>query len=221
ALPGGGTQAEKILLGKRLFNTGTARWSLKGQGWGACQSCHVDGLTDNVSWYFPRGPRQSTSLDGSFASKDPTDQRVFNWTAIFDEIADFELNTRGVSGGVGAIVSKVSTPPANADRIDIAKLGHASLGGSALAASSGSDVPDNFAGFAGARDDWAAITEYVRHIRSPRRPTSLDAAKVASGKQLFSAGNCQGCHGGDKWTISRLFYTPDKNVTNLATNVNQ
>jgi hypothetical protein len=221
ALPGGGTLAEKILLGKRFFVTGTARWSLAGQAWGACQSCHGDGLTDNVTWYFPRGPRQSTSLDGSFSSKDPTDQRIFNWTAIFDEVADFEINTRTVSGGVGAIVSKVSSPPANGDRIDIAGLGHAGLAGSALAAATKDDAPDNFSGFTGVRDDWANITEYIRQLRSPRRPTTLDPAQVAVGRELFAAGNCQGCHGGDKWTISRLFYTPDKQVTDKAANVNQ
>src|SRR5439155_26669543 len=93
ALPAAGSEGDKILKGKRFFNTGLARWSLKAQGWGACQSCHSDGLTDNVTWYFARGPRQSISLDGSFSSKDPHDQRIFNWTAIFDEISDFELNT--------------------------------------------------------------------------------------------------------------------------------
>ena len=57
---------------------------------------------------------------GLFASKDGTDQRILNWTAIFDEIADFEGNTRGISGGVGALVSKVSTPIAVTDRINTA-----------------------------------------------------------------------------------------------------
>ena len=111
ALPAAKSAEERILKGKRLFGTGTGRWSLGGQGWGACQSCHSDGLSDNVTWYFGRGPRQATSLEGSFASNDPTDQRLFNWTAIFDEVDDFESNTRDVSGGVGATVSALSTPP--------------------------------------------------------------------------------------------------------------
>src|SRR5678816_811354 len=103
-------------------STGTGRWSLKGQAWGACQTCHSDGLTDNVSWFFARGPRQSTSLDGSFSKKNPHDQRIFNWTAINDEVDDFELNTRGVSGGVGATVKTASTPHVATDRIDICLL---------------------------------------------------------------------------------------------------
>src|SRR5262249_46064766 len=104
-LPTPGSDEAKILSGKRFFNTGTGRWALKGQGWGACQSCHSDGLTDNVTWYFARGPRQSTSLDGTFNKTNPNDQRILNWTAINDELADFELNTRGISGGVGATIS--------------------------------------------------------------------------------------------------------------------
>lgn len=39
---------------------------------------------------FARGPRQSTSLDGSFSKKDKNDRRILNWTAIVDELSDFE-----------------------------------------------------------------------------------------------------------------------------------
>ena len=46
--------------------------------------------------------------------------------------------------------------------------------------------------------------------RSVRRgaPSNLDAAKVAAGKELFTQAGCQGCHGGDKWTISRSSTSP-------------
>jgi len=203
-----------VLAGKRLFDTGTGRWSLRGQGWGACQSCHSDGLTDNVTWYFARGPRQSTSLDGSFASAHPEDQRIFNWTAIFDEVDDFEANTRGVSGGVGAIVSALSSPPQTADRIDVAGLGHAGLSGSAAQAAD----PANPLGLSPAPllEDWALITRYMQSLRSPRGPSHLDADKVEAGRELFEYdGACQGCHGGEKWTVSRRFYTPGV-ATNTA-----
>ena len=206
-LPAPGSPEDHVLKGKHFFETGTARWSLKGQAWGSCQNCHADGLTDNVTWYFARGPRQSTSLDGTFSKKDPNDQRILNWTAINDEVSDFELNTRGISGGVGAIVSATSTPPAVTDRIDIQALGHAGLSGSADQAAD----PANPAALAAASvlDNWKDITAYVKTIRSPRAPSNLDAAKVAAGRQLFSVdGACQGCHGGDKWTISKRFYSP-------------
>lgn len=209
AQPAAGSKEEKVLKGKRFFNTGAGRWSFGGQGWGACQSCHVDGYSDNVSWSFARGPRQSTSLDGSFSKKDPNDQRIFNWTAIFDEVDDFEGNTRGISGGVGAIVSKATAPISNADRIDIATAphNHTGLNGSATQAAD----KTNPAGLPAASvlSDWEEITEYLKTIRPPRAATGLDPAKVALGKQLFSSdGSCQGCHGGDKWTISKRFYTP-------------
>lgn len=203
-------EGKSRLRGKRFFNTGLGRWSLLGQGWGACQSCHVDGLTDNVTWYFARGPRQSTSLDGSFASGDPTDQRIFNWTAIFDEMHDFELNTRGVSGGVGALVSADPSPdpPTNADRINLADAskfppaGSSGLNGSAEGVTNTQSV----------LKDWNDITAWTKTIRSPRAPTNLDAKLVAEGESIFNdlmtGGRCQGCHGGAKWTISRRFFAP-------------
>jgi DNA-binding beta-propeller fold protein YncE len=218
ALPEPGSREDDVLRGKRFFNTGLARWSLGGQGWGACQSCHPDGLTDNVTWYFARGPRQATSLDGSFATGDPDDQRVFNWTAIFDEVDDFELNTRGVSGGVGAIVSALSSPAATSDRIDLAAPeGDTALNGAGLNGSSAKLAdPTNPLGLAeaGKLEDWAEITAFMEEIRSPRAPTTLDTAKVDAGRTLFTTeGGCQGCHGGAKWTTSRVFYDPTPATT--------
>lgn len=192
--------------GERLFSTGLGRWSLKGQSWLSCESCHVDGLSDNVTWYFPRGNRQPNSLDALFNKKDPSDSRFHNWTAVQDEVSDHEMGAiRGSAGGVGAIVKNGSLDPAN--RIAIDKLGHAGLSGSsALAADTGN--PLLFAE-ACVLDDWAQVTAFFKTIRSPKRPSNLDPAKVAAGRALFEQGNCQGCHGGAKWTTSRVFYTPD------------
>ncbi|HEY6880620.1 MAG TPA: hypothetical protein VI299_21505, partial [Polyangiales bacterium] len=225
--PAKGSEEEHILLGKDLFNTGRARWSLFGQGWGACQSCHSDGLTDNVTWYFGRGPRQSVPLDGSFASKNGNDQRLLNYTTNRDEIADFELNTRNTSGGVGAIVLAKSNPPINLDRHDTVGLKLAELDGSSLDASDpanplqlgfdadgkvvvGQLIKDATSkSAAGLLEDWINITKYVKSLRSPRKPTNLDPALVAAGAEVFAHdGSCQGCHGGDKWTVSKLFYKP-------------
>ena len=214
ALPAPGSPGDAVLKGKHFFNTGLGRWSLKGQAWGACQSCHSDGLTDNVTWYFARGPRQSTSLDATFNKNDLADQRVLNWTGINDELADFELNTRGISGGVGAIVSALTVPPATADRIDIqaAATNNAGLNGSSAKAA---DPLNPLALNAASKlTNWANITSYVQTIRSPRAATGLDAAKVAAGRALFSGdGACQGCHGGAKWTISKVFYDPNPATT--------
>ncbi len=211
-LPAAGSQEEKVLRGKRFFNTGLGRWSLAGEAWGSCATCHLDGLSDNVTWYFNRGPRQSVSLDGSFNSKDPNDQRIFNWTGIFDEVADFENNTRGVSGGVGAIVTVNNSPPLVADRLDIAAADQPAgtppqqgLQGSAADTANPAGVGPHVHGVL---NDWAEVTEYIKSIRSPRRPTNLVAADVMAGKTLFDSnqGNCVGCHSGGKWTISHVFW---------------
>jgi hypothetical protein len=214
AQPAKGSDAEHILRGKRFFNTGLVRWSLRGQGWGSCQSCHGDGLTDNVTWYFARGPRQSVSLDGSFASTHAEDQRLFNWTAIKDQVSDFEDNARDISGGTGAIVSAVSDPTVTADRIDFVGLGHGNLNGSSADAADPAnplelDPSPKIA-------DWQELERFIQVIRSPRAPSNLDAVKVAAGRELFLyQGTCQGCHGGEKWTISQRFYTPST-ATNAA-----
>lgn len=192
------------LRGKRFFQTGRDRWSLGGQGWGACQSCHFEGLSDNITWYFARGPRQSTSLDGSFASNDPTDQRIFNWTAVFDEIHDFENVARGLDGAVGALVHTLSDPPVNTDRINLADATLFPPAGSGGLNGSAEQVNDTVS----VLQDWDDIEAYIQNIRSPRAPVGLAAADVAAGESLFVAARCDGCHGGAKWTLSRRFYAP-------------
>jgi cytochrome c peroxidase len=105
--------------------------------------------------------------------------------------------------------------PKIADRIDLTSAvlfppaGAAGLNGSAT------DVTTNTSVI----KDWNDIALYVQTIRPPRAPTGLDPAMVAAGETLFKdamqGGVCQGCHGGPKWTISKMFYTP-KGATNAA-----
>jgi len=208
ALATAGTPEEAVARGKAFFETGLGRWSLAGEGWGSCAACHVDGLSDNVTWYFNRGPRQSVSLDGTFASNDPNDQRILNWTAIFDEIPDFEANTRGVSGGLGALVTKDAMM--NDVRINTAaevppQQGLQGSSEDIANPNGGAPHPHTYL------KDWQEIKAYIQSIRSPRRPRGLVAADVAAGKTLFQSsgqGNCVGCHSGPKWTISKRFYAP-------------
>ncbi len=212
---------------------GSAAGRLNGAAWGSCGACHVDGLSDNVTWYFARGPRQTTSLDGTFDKADPTDQRILNWTAINDEIADFEANVRGISGGVGAIVStankactvatqatdcpnsQVCNPTtllcnlSNLDRINTLSEVPAqqALDGSSTDAATPSGASAHAHSVIG---NWADITAWIQTIRSPRAPTNLVTADVTAGAALFAGqGNCTGCHSGAKWTISSAkFYAP-------------
>ncbi len=207
--PATGSPEEHEIEGRRFFVTGLGRWSLRGQGWNSCESCHGDGLTDNVTWFFARGPRQSTSLDGSYDSADPSERRVFNWTGIFDEMHDFELNTRGNSGGIGAIVDAVSMPAGVANRVH--------FDGSLPVPAGQTPTLTPQAGLNGAvrsiastLPDWDRIEAYVQSIRSPHAPTGLATADVDAGRMLFAANNCAGCHGTTMWTNSRVFWTPNE-----------
>jgi cytochrome c peroxidase len=202
--------AAAVLEGRRLFVTGLGRWSVKGQGYMACVNCHGDGLSDNVTHSSGRGWRQIPSLEATFNKKDPTDYRVNSWSAVQDELTDHEGAVRSLMGGVGLIVKNTSLDYTS--RLDVA--GQSGLSGtSAMVAD-----PSNPGGFpvANAIDDWQMLTAYIKTIRSPRRASNLDATKVAAGKELFTQAGCQGCHGGDTWTISRVFYKPEPTGTLAA-----
>ena len=200
------TDAQEIaaLRGQRFFNTGLGRWSAN--GWVSCLACHPSGLTDNVTWSFPAGPRQTIDLSGSFNAGGAV-QRVLNWTAIFDEVHDFELNTRGVAGGTGAIVStaelNANGSPNVAARIDFVGPG-------------GVANPENGFNIGSARavavsgatpDDWDDIMDYVATLRAPHAATVYDGDPDA-GRVVFEEAGCQSCHGGPLWTLSERYYTP-------------
>ncbi|MCA9707046.1 MAG: hypothetical protein KDK70_14425 [Myxococcales bacterium] len=200
------TDADDIsaLRGQRFFNTGLARWSTN--GWVSCLACHPAGLTDNVTWSFPAGPRQTVDLSGSF-NQGGAVQRIFNWTAIFDEVHDFELNTRGVAGGTGAIVSSADLNPdgtANvAARIDFVGPGGVAdpqngfnIGSARAVAISGATP-----------DDWDDIMRYVATLRAPHAATIADG-NAEQGRVVFEEAGCQNCHSGPLWTLSERYYTP-------------
>ena len=49
-------------------------------------------------WQFAAGPRKSVPLNSTFNPRDRNQQRLLNYSAIFDEVEDFEINIRNVSG---------------------------------------------------------------------------------------------------------------------------
>jgi YVTN family beta-propeller protein len=201
--------------GRRFYFTGRTRWS--NESWSSCASCHPDGLSDNITWRFPSGPRQSTSMDSTFSHGLGTQkQRILNWSAIFDEVHDFERNTRAVSGGKGAVTTgapcggnlsgETATGLNPADAADPNGL-KVNLGIPVK------EVQDNTAG--NCVKDWDEIEEFVKTIRPPKAKRFVDSASVSNGRKLFTDGKCQNCHGGAGWTVSRRFYTP-ASATNTA-----
>jgi YVTN family beta-propeller protein len=108
-LPAPGSAGETNLVGAEMFfssrgkfdvipGTNSLRDRLSSEGWQSCSSCHFKGLTDGVVWQFNAGPRKSVPLNATFSPHRRTQQRVLNYSAIFDEIEDFEANIRNVSG---------------------------------------------------------------------------------------------------------------------------
>ncbi len=210
----------RVRAGRRIFVTGTDRWSWRGQAWSSCESCHPDGLSDNVTWFFPRGPRQTPSLDGSFAvdGDGSSVQRLFGWMASFDEVQDVDAVVRNVMGGVGGLVHRASSPPRTGDRLivtgDRSTVGTPStatpqmgLNGSAASIS----APTAAGAVRSAVGDLDDLTAYVATIRAPRRPAGLDPADVEAGRGLF-AESCAGCHGSALWTSARRFYVPSEAI---------
>jgi YVTN family beta-propeller protein len=217
---------QSVQRGKRFYFTGRGRWSNAGtngakggEGWSSCGSCHPDGLTDNMTWVFASGPRQTTSQDGSFShGPGPQKQRIFNWTGIFDEHHDFERNTRDVSGGLGAITTAPTTADCNQlDRETQVSLapGGTPIGGLAKPLKV---LADDATVATCGHKDWDDIDNFVRAIRPPAALTTPEAAAVENGRALFEQGGCAKCHGGQGWTVSRRYFVPsDANNAALAT----
>jgi YVTN family beta-propeller protein len=233
--------ALQVLRGKELFNTsigpeGTndnARkpaGRMSDSGWGSCYSCHPRGLTDGVTWMFGDGPRQTVSMESTAAHLQVTPQvgvnvnanfapllpafhqRALNWSSVRDEIQDFELNIRNVSGGQGLIALKdaagkrAGVDPCvfnlrfavNATCTDATREAEA-------ATTTGRDA------------DLDAIAAYIAFgIRAPVAPHRISEPDVAAGRLLFAAANCQGCHGGINWTASTLDFGPPPAATEVT-----
>ncbi|MBC8069171.1 MAG: beta-propeller fold lactonase family protein [Deltaproteobacteria bacterium] len=202
--PASGAAEQEVLRGQRFFNTGLGRWSTN--GWVSCAGCHPFGTTDNVTWSFPAGPRQTVDTAATFDAGGGT-QRILNWTSIFDEIHDFEINTRNVAGGTGAIVSDTTlneNGTANvAARIDF--IGPGGTGNPTNAFNIGS--ARGAAQTGATPDDWDVIEAYVASLRSPRGATRT-IGDAEAGRAVFEAGLCQSCHAGVLWTLSERSYTP-------------
>jgi YVTN family beta-propeller protein len=196
-LPQAGTPDATVLLGKAVFNSstginlpslgplGTVPTRLSSEGWSSCFACHPFGLTDGVVWIFASGPRRALPLNGTFAPGDPTDIKILNHSGIFDEVQDFELNIRNVSGGMGLItLADGTTPDPNVTAF----------------------TPPN----TGRSPHLDALAQYIAlGIHTPRSPLSeVDPAsplgqEIAYGRQLFGQAGCATCHGGPGWSSAR------------------
>ena len=205
-LPIAGTLEDKVQVGKELYNTSIGEFDpatpggdpivgrMSANGWGACSACHPFGLSDDVVWIFPTGPKRTIPQHTDFDQTDPnrTIIRALNWSAERDEEEDFELNIRAVSGGQGLIVLSdgVTQDPSVFNLTPLASANRNQLKVRNVNA-------------------WDAIKAFVQFgIRAPISPVSKSDPDVVAGRALFIAANCQACHGGPQWTSSRVRFTP-------------
>jgi YVTN family beta-propeller protein len=201
-LPAAGTQEELVQAGKELYNTSVGEFTnsagnMSAEGWQSCSACHPWGLSDNVVWIFGAGPRRTISQHTDFAGGS---MRALNWSAIFDEQQDFELNIRGVSGGAGLLLTADGSALE-----DIKQISGITIGDPVRLADANSTRPQLQVRTpsGGLVNAWDAIVAYEQTIRTPISPLNGSTdPEIAEGRQIFINNNCQVCHGGPKWTSS-------------------
>jgi YVTN family beta-propeller protein len=224
--PAAGSQEELVAVGadmffssRGLFNKTDASQTtatserLSQDGWQSCSSCHFEGLTDSVVWQFNAGPRKSVPLNATFNPANRSQQRVLNYSAIFDEVDDFEANIRNISGpGPLAQPQDCQFPPPAQSTLDpnhgllVADNGLGNIAPCVLNsfAKPNADRPQLTVTPAGSNRTvpaLAALREWVRFaVRTPNSP--LNAGDVANGRALFSQAGCATCHGGQTFTLS-------------------
>ena len=241
ALPAPGSPAEQVLVGAEMFFSSRGHFDRPGGttvstderlaqvGWQGCASCHTEGYSDSVIWAFGSGPRKSIPLDATFDFANHTTQRVLNYSAIFDEIQDFDLNIRNVSGP-GALTTAVTceTPASGAATTSTFDPNHGLIAGDNGELNEPPCVINAFTKPNAGRHEFTvtlaggdpvpaltAIKEWVAFaIRPPNAPLAdtTTEANIAKGRKLFGEAGCQSCHGGPQWTSSiKDFVSPPAN----------
>jgi YVTN family beta-propeller protein len=247
ALPTPGSTGETNLVGAEMFfssrgnfdtipGTNSLRDRLSSEGWQACSSCHFKGLTDGVIWQFNAGPRKSVPLNASFNPHNRSQQRILNYSAIFDEIEDFEANIRNVSGP-GALAGGALDPNHGlliGDNGDL-NVAPSAVNAFALANANRAQVTVTLPGSPNKVPALTALREWVRNaVRTPNSPLVLaylpgapTQAEINEGRRLFLQSGCANCHGGLNWTVSvKDFTSPpagaeiftERNPTNFVGN---
>ena len=244
-LPAPGSVGETNLVGAEMFfssrgnfdaipGTNSLRDRLSSEGWQSCASCHFKGLTDGVVWQFGAGPRKSVPLNATFSPHNRNQQRVLNYSAIFDEVEDFEANIRNVSGP-GALAGGALNPNHG---LLIGPGGNlnvppTAVNAFALANANRDQVTVTLPGSANKVPALTALREWVRFdVRTPNTqlpgfPGAHPTNFIAAGRTLFLTAGCVQCHGGLNWTTSvKDFTSPpagaeiftERNPTNFTGN---
>src|SRR5262249_2744539 len=240
-LPAAGSQGETNLVGAEMFfssrgnfdtipGTNSLRDRLSNQGWQSCASCHFKGLTDGIIWAFNAGPRKSVPLNSSFDPQSHTHQRLLNYSAIFDEIEDFEANIRNISGpgNLAAPINGNSLDPNHGlligDNGDL-NVAPSAVNAFALPNANRAQVTVTLPGSYNKVPALTALREWVRlAVRTPNSPLALPflpgapaISDINAGRQLFLTAGCASCHGGLNWTISLKDFTSPPAASEIST----
>ncbi len=226
ALPTQGSLDETVQVGAEMFfssrghfdaipGTNSLRDRLSSEGWQSCSSCHFNGLTDGVVWQFAAGPRKSVPLNSTWNPHNRDQQRVLNYSAIFDEVEDFEANIRNVSGP-GNLAAPINGNPLNPNQgLLIGDTGDLNVAPSVVNsfARANAGRPQVTVTPPGSTNKIPALTalrEWVRFaVRTPNAPLpgswgggGPSASDITDGRRLFLAAGCAQCHQGGNWTTS-------------------
>jgi len=252
-LPAPGSQAEVVAVGAELFfssrgffdrlagTTVATSERLSSEAWQSCSSCHFKGLTDSVVWAFGAGPRKSLPLNASFNPRDRNQAKILNYSAINDEVEDFEVNVRNVSGpGPLATPIACSDPLVGQPATSTFDPNHGLIFGDngnvnlapcvvnqipAKANAERNQFTVTLPGSSTRVPTWTALREWVRFaIRTPSGPLTtkglagrLDPADVKAGQALFAAQGCNNCHGGTLFSNSVKDFTSPPAAAEIAT----
>ena len=163
-------------------------------------------------------------MNGTFNPRIRDEQKILNYSPARDEVEDFDLNIRNVSGpgpkagqldpDHGLIIPE---SPALTDIADFIAKANANR----------NQVTVTLPGSGTAVPAWNALREWLRFaIRTPNAPLSstqvvggVSLDTIAAGRNLFIAQQCQTCHRGDQWTISKKDFVSPPATTEIATEV--
>ena len=237
--PASGSVAEELGVGAEMFfssrgnfvrpsgTTVSTTERLSSEGWQACSSCHFNGWTDGVVWQFGAGPRKSVNLAGTFNPNDRNEQKILNYSAIFDEVEDFDANVRNVSGPGAlaiAVTCQSGLPTSTLDPNHGLLIGDNGdinvppcvINSLAKANAGRKQVAVDPVGATARVNALTALKKWVQFaVRVPNGP--LTSAEVSGGvnNSLVRAGRtlfiqqCSNCHQGGLWSTSiKNFVSP-------------
>ncbi len=253
ALPSPGSPEEIVAVGAEMFfgsrgnfdrpagTTVSTSERLSSDAWQSCASCHFKGLTDSVVWAFGTGPRKSLPLNASFNPNNRNQQKILNYSAVNDEVEDFSLNIRNVSGP-GALAAAVacSDPAAGQPATSTFDPNHGLIIGDngnintppciinaipLKANANRQQVTVTLPGSSTPVPAQTAMREWVRFaIRTPDGPSTnqklgksrLNPANVQAGRALFAQAGCANCHGGTLFSNSIKDYVSPPAAAEIA-----